>query len=105
MSRQVCRCAILRVCLEGEMNLQFFLIVVFALSSIAEFQSTQPNAPRNGGDFSNSVSAEKVPAGVILVKGAWSSTSDSTTPVPEGGTMLHNVYTNDYFGMSYEVPA
>jgi hypothetical protein len=86
------------------MNLRFCLVLVFALCSNALPQSTQPNAPRNGGDFSNNMAAEKVPTGVILVKGAWSSASDSTTPVPEGGTVLHNVYTNDYFGMSYDIP-
>jgi len=80
-------------------------MAVFALCSLAVSQSTQPNAPLNGGDFSNNMSAEKGPSGVILVKGAWSNASDSTTPEPEGGTVLHNVYTNDYFGMSYEIPA
>ena len=86
------------------MNLRFCIVVVFVLCSIALSQSTQPSAPLNGGDFSSNMSAEKVPSGLILVKGAWSSASDSTTPVPEGGAVLHNVYTNDYFGMSYEIP-
>jgi len=86
------------------MGLRFCRVGVLALCSIAVSQSTQPDAPRNGGDFSNNMSAEKVPSGVILVKAAWSGASDSKTPVPEGGTVLHNVYANDYFGMSYEIP-
>lgn len=86
------------------MNLRFCVVVVFVLCAVALSQSTQPIVPRDGGDFSNNMSAEKVPSGVILVKGAWSSASDSTTPVPEGGAVLHNVYTNDYFGMSYAIP-
>ena len=43
----------------------------------------------------------KVPAGVILVKGAWSSASDSTTPVPEGGKVSARDYRSDYFQLTY----
>ena len=57
--------------------------------------------PQSGGDFSNNSEAKKLPTGVILVKGAWSSASDSVTPVPEGGKVTNNVYTNDYFGLAY----
>ena len=46
----------------------------------------------------------KVPAGVILVKGAWSSASDSMTPVPEGGNVTDNVFRDQYFGMTYALP-
>jgi hypothetical protein len=46
----------------------------------------------------------KVPTGVILVKGAWSSASDSVTPVPEGGGVINNVFRNQYFGMTYTLP-
>jgi hypothetical protein len=87
------------------MNLRFLVPVVYALSSIAASQIVAPvNAPKNGGDFSSNASGSKVPTGVILVKGAWSSASDSTTPVPEGGTMRDNLYANDYFGISYPMP-
>ncbi|HXW89237.1 MAG TPA: hypothetical protein VEK33_01695 [Terriglobales bacterium] len=41
---------------------------------------------------------------MILVKGAWSSASDSTTPVPEGGSVTDNVFTNAYFGITYRLP-
>ena len=106
MSRQtfaIRKAAVCACVWRGEMNLRFLVPVMFVLSSIALSQANQ-TAPRNGGDFSNNMSAEKVPSGVILVKGAWSSATDSTTPVPEGGNVLHNAYNNDYFGMSYEIP-
>jgi Gram-negative bacterial TonB protein C-terminal len=47
----------------------------------------------------------KVPKGVILVKGAWASASDSTAPLPEGGSIANDAYTNNYFGLSYPLPA
>src|SRR6185312_2022215 len=52
-----------------------------------------------GPDEANSV--QTVPSGVILVKGAWASASDATTPVPEGGAIANTVYTNAYFGLTY----
>lgn len=70
---------------------------------------TAQNTLRNGGDFSNVspsnlTPGSKVPQGVILVKGAWSSSSDSTVPVPEDGTMANGVFSDDYFGMTYPFP-
>ena len=64
-------------------------IVILAVSLPLLAQNSKPQpAPRNGGDFSNTIQPEmKVPKGVILVKGAWSSASDSVTPVPEGGAV------------------
>jgi hypothetical protein len=63
------------------------------------------DAPKNGGDFSNNLQPlTKVPAGVILVKGAWSSASDSVTPVPEDGSVTNQVFHDRYFGMSYALP-
>jgi hypothetical protein len=58
-------------------------------------------APQSGGDFSSNPEAKKLPTGVILVKGAWSSASDSMTPLPEGGRVANNVYRNEYFGITY----
>jgi hypothetical protein len=46
----------------------------------------------------------KVPAGVILVKGAWSSASDSITPLPEGGIVSRSEYSSPYFHLSYPIP-
>jgi hypothetical protein len=48
--------------------------------------------------------AIKLPKGVILIKGAWSSASDSVTPLPEGGSIAGNVYSNRYFGMTWTLP-
>ena len=64
-----------------------FLVGV-SLAALWLGQSAWPqNTTQNGGDFSsNTHPATKVPEGVILVKGAWSSASDSVTPVPEGGS-------------------
>jgi len=62
-------------------------------------------APQSGGDFANNPQAKKLPTGVILVKGAWSSASDSVTPLPEGGRVADDVYNNQYFGLTYALPA
>ncbi|MGA8437036.1 MAG: hypothetical protein WB762_32975 [Candidatus Sulfotelmatobacter sp.] len=82
----------------------FLLVAVLCLPSRS--QDTKPqNPPQNGGDFSDVAQpATKVPQGVILVKGAWSSASDSVTPLPEGGSVLHNVFSDQYFGMTYPLP-
>jgi hypothetical protein len=49
-------------------------------------------------------SVTKVPSGVILVKGAWSSASDQTTPVPEGGQITNIAYNNPYFQLTFPLP-
>jgi hypothetical protein len=46
-----------------------------------------------------------LPTGVILVKGAEPSASDSVTPIPESGSVNRTVYQNDYFGLTYRLPA
>jgi hypothetical protein len=46
----------------------------------------------------------RLPAGVILIKGAVPSASDTATPLPEGGAVRKDVYSNDYFGLSYALP-
>jgi hypothetical protein len=77
----------------------------------APAQSGSQPAPqsghKNGGDFSDVTNPDPktaVPKDTIIVKGAWSSASDSTTPVPEGGTVTNNVFTNRYFGITYSLP-
>jgi len=61
--------------------------------------------PQDGGDFSHNPQPKKLPTDVILVKGAWASASDSSTPVPEGGNVVANdsgnVYRNPYFGLAF----
>ena len=79
---------------------------ILCLSLLVSAQNDPPPAPANGGDFSTAVNPpDKVPTGVILVKGAWASASDSVTPVPEGGRVADNIYNNDYLGLRYSFPA
>jgi hypothetical protein len=94
---------------EGTIRLRFFRTRValalfaslLASGSIAGAQGTPPG----GGDSSNAMPPKTtVPTGSILVKGAWSSASDSVTPVPEGGTIVDHVYANKYFGLAYPLP-
>ena len=81
-------------------------VLALLLSLLASGQSPRPqNAPRNGGDFSNDLNPTvKVQAGVVLVKGAWSSASDSSTPVPEDGSVTSNIFRDQYFGITYALP-
>jgi Gram-negative bacterial TonB protein C-terminal len=48
---------------------------------------------------------QKVPENVILVKGAWSSASDTVTPLPEGGRVATGSYDNPYFELTLPLPA
>src|SRR3984893_4360836 len=79
------------------------LVIVSSVLSLAWMCNSQAQeAPQNGGDFSQQLHPDKkLPTDVILVKGAWASTSDSVTPVPEGGQVTDNVYSNPYFGLTY----
>lgn len=83
------------------------LVLFMSLSlSLQAFAQTPPNVPKNGGDFSNNVQpGNRVPPGTIIVKGAWSSASDSVTPVPEGGNVANNIFHDAYFGINYALPA
>jgi hypothetical protein len=108
------------------------LLVFVFLCLLAEAQNTsdpshsaassKTNSPQEGGtpvydgdgniirrenrpsDPKNPV-PKKLPEGVILVRGAVSSSSDSTTPMPEGGKIDGTVYANPYFGISYALPS
>ncbi|MGA8809046.1 MAG: energy transducer TonB [Thermoanaerobaculia bacterium] len=51
------------------------------------------------------VPLRKLPTDVILIKGAVPSASDTSTPLPEDGTVRRDVYSNDYFGLSYALPS
>jgi hypothetical protein len=84
----------------------FRVIVIFALCSPARSQDAgAQNVPKNGCAGCSSAQAEtNVPTGVIRVKGAWSSASDSITAVPEGGNVTNNVFHNPYFGITYPLP-
>jgi hypothetical protein len=68
----------------------------------------QPASYGNGGDFSmvtNPKLEETVPKDTIIVKGAWSSASDSTTQLPEAVALTNSVFTDQYFGITYPVPS
>lgn len=78
-------------------------LLVLCFVAVCDGQAQGPS--KNGGDFSTeSNPTTKVPSGVILVKGAWSSASDSITPVPEGGQVADNTYSNSYFKLTYPLP-
>ena len=76
-------------------------------SLLASGQSARPQKPpANGGDFSSATTpVVKVPADVIVVKGAWSNASDTTTPLPEQSKFANNLFSNAYFGISYSIPS
>jgi hypothetical protein len=80
--------------------LRFLALLVLSLTSLEPAHG----APQDGGDFSQNTQAKKLPTGEILVKGAWSSASDSVTPVPEGGSVADNAYSNRYFRLTYRLP-
>ena len=87
--------------------LRSLLVFGLSVSPLVWGQNTglQGAAPSGGDLPNNSQSATKVPTGVILVKGAWSSASDSVTPLPEGGSVTNHVFSDPYFGMTYALPS
>jgi hypothetical protein len=80
--------------------LHALLLLGLAVSLLARAQG----APQSGGDFPATPQAKKLPTDVILVRGAWSSASDSVTPLPEGGKVADDAYRNRYFGLTYTLP-
>jgi hypothetical protein len=87
--------------------LYLLVVILLPVSLLANGQDSKlKSEPANGGDFSNATSpVTRVPTGVILIKGAWSSASDSVTPVPEAGSVTNDIFNNDYFGMHYTLPS
>jgi hypothetical protein len=82
------------------MRINFLRSLVLLGLSIAILARVQ-GAPQSGGDFSSNPQATKLPTETILVRGAWSSASDSVTPLPEGGRIAGHVYNNPYFHLAY----
>ncbi|HEV2991339.1 MAG TPA: energy transducer TonB [Candidatus Angelobacter sp.] len=85
-----------------------------SIQSVPSALPPPPNPPaesapqKNGGDFSSVTNPDPtkvVPKDTIIVKGAWYSASDTTTPLPEGATVANSVFTNQYFGITYPLPA
>ncbi len=90
--------------------LRLLVVITLPISLAAFGQDSKPkNELNNGGDFSSATNSAdapvKVPTGVVLVKGAWSSASDSVTPLPEGSNVSDNVFRDDYFGIRYPLPS
>ena len=90
---------------EGEMHSLFSRLagcsVLCAVLLLAAATAHPQAAPPQGGDFSQNPQAKPLPTGTLLVKGAWASSSDATTPVPEGGVIANGVYNNAYFRLKY----
>lgn len=89
------------------MSRPFRLLAILAVSASlpAWGQDTiQSSVPQSGDSSSSTTPLKKIPERALLVKGAWSSASDSTTPLPEGGSIANGTYTNAYFGFSYTLP-
>jgi hypothetical protein len=88
------------------MNSGYFRYLAFFV--LASCISLPAYGQASGGDFSTNLQPtekQKVPEGVLIVKGAWSSASDNITPLPEGGTITNNLFSNQYFGLTYPMPA
>ena len=81
-------------------------ILVFWASLLSFAQETGSDMkPLQTGDVTiDNPLAQKLPADVILVRGAVPGSTDSATPVPEAGSISGNIYTNKYFGISYALP-
>jgi len=84
----------------------FLLVLAFSLASSGWCQSSASgqSSTKSGDVPENPQATTKVPSGVILVKGAWSSSSDSVTPVPEGGNVTGGAFKDEYFGITYALP-
>ena len=74
----------------------FLLLIGMLVSSTA---GAQGPLPQQGPVL------QRVPENVILVQGAWSSASDTVTPLPEGGKVSTASYDNPYFGLTVPLPA
>lgn len=86
-------------------------LVVVSISLLTEGQvpgtaDIPARIPTTSGSSSGNLPPlAKVPTGAILVKGAESSASDSVTPVPETATVVHGVFQDPYFGITYTLPS
>ena len=81
-------------------QLMFLAIAVAPLA----FAQSEPSAVPPGGDFAEAPDG-KIPANVIIIKGAEPSASDRSTPLPEDGRVSHNLYQNRYLGLAYPLPS
>lgn len=84
---------------------RFALIVVCLLVCLpASGQNGAAQAASlSGSDLSSNNDLSGTVKGATL-RGAWYSASDSSTPLPQGGGTLNNVFTDPYFGIAYSLP-
>jgi hypothetical protein len=80
----------------------FLLLLGFFVSSAA---GAQGSVLQQGSVSPQGPVLQKVPEHVLLVKGAWSSASDTVTPLPEGGQVATGSYDNPYLGLTLALPA
>jgi hypothetical protein len=81
------------------------MVAAFGMGLLLSGWADAQDVSKSGGDFSSDIQpVTKVPKGVILVKGAWSSASDSATPVPESGGVSGDIFDSKYFGLAYTLP-
>src|ERR1700727_2095243 len=80
------------------------LVLAAPLLALSQDSSSQEAQPTGRSLASKTQPGAKVPTGVILVKGAWSSASDSVTAVPEDGNITNNSFSSPYFRMTYPLP-
>lgn len=80
-------------------------LLLVAVTGMAQtLPETLPPTGDFGPDPQPGAVLQKVPADVILVKGAVPSASDHSVPLPEEGGVVKGVYKNRYFGMSWTLP-
>ena len=105
-------------------SIALLLLVGLSTWTFAQIQPTSEPGPAQSGASQNSGAIfspdgtkagerpsgtpgpelKPLPPNTILVKGAWASATDSSTPLPEGGTITDSVYNNKYFGLNYQLP-
>ncbi|MFZ3341701.1 MAG: energy transducer TonB [Terriglobales bacterium] len=89
----------------GSRSIGPMLVVIFSVFLlVCSRNAASQSSPQNADGMATQPHMKKLPSGVILVKGAWYSASDSTTPVPEGGRISNGNFSDQYFGMSYALP-
>jgi hypothetical protein len=84
----------------GVVQLSFALLLGARVTMAQEPPAAPPPAERELEESE----LVRLPTGVLLIKGTEPSASDSSTPLPEGGEVVKNVYRNAYFGLSYTLP-
>jgi hypothetical protein len=77
--------------------LVLLFLCVLPIARAQDVETAVPSAP--------AAPLRKLRTDVILINGALPSASDNSTPLPEGGTVRKDVYSNDYFGLSYALPS